>query len=642
MMRWVWLWLAAVLLMQDAALAQGLNTITATPTADGPVIDFADGDFILADGLDPPAVGWVRRATPNIYRMRETGWTTGDFHTLVGRFRFDRSALGAEPLAIYTVSTRNQFSVFVNGKEINRNFSTAGDQILSWYRPYLVPLPAGALKPGTNEIVIRAFSEESVGIGQVIVGPNPVMRDNYQTQFFWQITAPLTANFAMLVIGLLMLLLWLGRRQEIELLWLAVSTGLWFLRNSQYYLEEVPFDMVVFNSITVYATYFASVATAAFYFCFTKLPSRNRVIALLFLAGIPLSALHAANLASNLIFYIPTTMLIFGVALSGLIDLKRNRNIEHGVLGAILMIMPVASLYDMSVAGWHRGWNGNGFYLSVFGGFLYSLAFVISFGKRALDAFNALGQTNIVLEKRVAEARAELAASEAARQELVVAHALAGERGRLMQEMHDGIGSNLITALAVARQQKQPMSTIKTLRRALADLKITVDSLEPVEGDLVALIGNLRHRMAGDLHDAGVVCRWEVQPCGVLPWLDAANALHVLRIFQEAIGNVLTHSGASEMRIGCFEQTQAGVAGIAAYVADNGQGFDSGLIDSGAKGLASIRARAQSLHGALSIQSDADSGTVVTLWLPYWRTGAQLTAPLAEGSSEFTHGQSNV
>lgn len=632
MMRWACLWLVAVLLMQDVVLAQGLNTITTSKTADGPVIEFTDGDYILADGLAAPSVGWVRRATPNIYRIRETGWTTGDFHTLVGRFRFNRSSLGAEPLALYTVSTRNQFAVFVNGREINRNFSSAGDQILAWYRPYLVPLPAGALKPGLNEIVIRVVSQDAVGVGRIVVGPNTVVRDNYQTQFFWQITAPLAANFAMLVLGVLVFLLWLGRRQEIELMWLSLSTALWFLRNYQYFAEITPFHLATFNALTVYATYFASVATAAFYFCFTKLPGRNRIIAALFLLGVPLSALHATNLASNLVFYIPTTLLIFGVAMSGLIDLQRHRNIEHGVLGMILIFMPLASLYDVFMAGWHKGWNGNGFYLSVFGGLMYCLAFVMSFGKRALDAFKALAQTNVVLEQRVAEARDELAASEAARQQLVVAHAIAGERGRLMQEMHDGIGSNLITALAVARQQKQPMSTIKTLRRALADLKITVDSLEPVEGDLVALIGNLRHRMSGDLSDAGVTCRWEVMPCQPLPWLDAANALHVLRIFQEAIGNVLTHSGATEMRIGCFEQEQRGVAGIATYVADNGKGVDLDRVASGAKGLANIRARAHSLHGALSIQSDAASGTIVTLWLPYVRTGARSTTPLAAGS----------
>ncbi len=187
-----------------------------------------------------------------------------------------------------------------------------------------------------------------------------------------------------------------------------------------------------------------------------------------------------------------------------------------------------------------------------------------------------------------------------------------------MQEMHDGIGSNLITALAIARQQEQPDSTIKTLNRALSDLKITVDSLEPVEGDVVALIGNLRHRMASDLRDAGIHCKWEVGDCAPLHWLDATNALHVLRIFQEAIGNVLTHSGATEMRIGCHESERDGRAGIAVYVADNGAGFRTDEVARG-KGLSNIHARARSLHGELTCESTIGNGSTVTLWLPHMR-----------------------
>ena len=124
--------------------------------------------------------------------------------------------------------------------------------------------------------------------------------------------------------------------------------------------------------------------------------------------------------------------------------------------------------------------------------------------------------------------------------------------------------------------------------------------------------------MQGDLRDAGVVCRWEVDTCGPLEWLDAANALHVLRIFQEAIGNVLTHSGASEMRIGCREEMRDGEPGIAAYVADNGTGFDPAQERSG-KGLANMSARAAALHGLLGSTSDSVQGTIITLWLPYQR-----------------------
>lgn len=618
MIRIALLFVAAVLIGPGALGAQGLSGTLSTASKEGPVIEFTDAEFVLADGLVAPATGWQRAPNPRIIRMRDTNWQTGDFHVLAGRFQFERSALGPEPLALYTLNTRSQFSVFLNGQEVGRNFGRPTDKLLAWYRPYLIPLPGGLLREGVNRLEIRAVSQESVGIGRVMIGPNGTVSDLYRTRYFWQITAPLAANFAMLIMGALAFLFWLGRRQEIELAWLALSTLLWFLRNSQYFFESTPFDMAVFNTVSVYATYFASVATAAFYFHFIKLPHTETIIAALFVIGVPLSVAHTVYGASNLVFYIPTTILIFGVAALAVRDIRRNPTIEHGAICMAMLVAPVLSVYDVTLANGHRGWDGSGLYLAVFGGFVYSVAFLISFGKRALDAFGDLAAANATLEQRIAATRAELAASEAVRQELVVSKALALERERMMQEMHDGIGSNLITALAVARKQNQPATTIRTLNRALADLKLTVDSLEPVEGDLVALIGNLRHRMAGDLRDAGVVCRWEVEPCRPLAWLDATNALHVLRIFQEAIGNVLTHSGASEMRIGCQEQTRDGVAGIAAYVHDNGCGLASSE-DQHGKGLANIHARAHALLGTLECTTDADGGTRVTLWLPHER-----------------------
>jgi signal transduction histidine kinase len=207
------------------------------------------------------------------------------------------------------------------------------------------------------------------------------------------------------------------------------------------------------------------------------------------------------------------------------------------------------------------------------------------------------------------------------RRELLVDQALTSERARLMQEMHDGIGSNLTTALAVARQQDQSDTTIDVLKRALGDLKLTVDSLEPIEGDLVALIGNLRHRMARDLAEAGITCKWEVEDCRPLPWLDATNALHVLRIHNEAISNILAHSNATEMRIGCYESAHNGVEGICTFVADNGDGFDVDHVTTG-KGLNNINARAHSLHGTFFCRAQPGCGTTIRLWFPYVRSDA--------------------
>jgi signal transduction histidine kinase len=606
-----------LLLLPDHAFAQSPNGIKTSPSPQGPVIEFTDGEYILADGVQVPMSGWQKASNPRIFRLNAMGWRTGDYHVVTGRFRFDRSALTPGALALYTINTRSQFSVELNGQEVFRNYAKVDEARNAWYRPFLVPLPAALLKPGLNEVIVKASSQESVGIGRIKIGPHVAILDYYRSKLFWHITLPTVANAIMLLLGALSLLLWLGRRKEYELLWLGLSTTIWFIRNSQYFLEAAPFDLLTYNVMTVEATYFGAAATFAFYINFLKIPRCHLYIGGAFAAGFLISIAHVAFSMSNAILYIASSIISGCVAFIALRDLQRNRSADHVVLALAVLLMPIFSLYDFSIAR-GGGWNGHDFYLVVFSGLIYFTAFLIAFGIRSVRAFNDLGAANTTLEQRIAETRAELAASEIARQELVVGQALASERERLMQEMHDGIGSNLITALAVARKQQQPESTIKTLSRALADLKITVDSLEPVEGDLVALIANLRHRMAGDLRDAGIACKWDAQQCAPLPWLDSANALHVLRIFQEAIGNVLTHSGATEMRIGCAEAERNGIIGIAAYVADNGSGFDPAL-DVRGKGLANIRARAKSLHGDLWYKSQPGTGAVVTLWLPYTR-----------------------
>lgn len=608
----------ALFLLPQTISAQTISEVQAKQSDSGLILEFMSGEYILSDGVSAPRDGWTPGANPKIYRKADMGWRTGDYHTLVGRFRFKRAALDAAPVALYTVSTRNNFTVSVNGTQVFQNFAQISDEKSPWYRPFLIPVPSETLRKGINEVTIEARSKESVGIGRVMIGSHAALQEYHASKFFWQISAPKMANFAMVMLGLLVFLFWIGRRQETELLWLFVSTLLWFLRNHQYHAETVPFDIAIYTVIPVYATYFASAASAAFYLTFTKVANRHRIIAAMFLAGIPLILAQRLFSLSDFVIYIPTLVIVLGVAVLGFRNLKRHRDIEHGVLGFAMMTTPLVTLYDLYKAVQFGG-DGNATYLSVFGGLFYALAFVISFGKRALSAFTELGASNVVLEQRIADTRAELAVSESARQELMVAQAVAGERDRIMQEMHDGIGSNLTTALAIARRQKQPDTTIKTLSRALNDLKITVDSLEPVEGDLVALIGNLRHRMANDLHDAGIHCLWEVGECEPIAWLDAANALHVLRIFQEAIGNVLAHSSATQMRIGCAESEQDGIAGIAVYVSDNGRGFDSANAKQG-KGLASMAARARSLHGKFTSESATGAGSTVTLWLPLRRS----------------------
>jgi signal transduction histidine kinase len=105
--------------------------------------------------------------------------------------------------------------------------------------------------------------------------------------------------------------------------------------------------------------------------------------------------------------------------------------------------------------------------------------------------------------------------------------------------------------------------------------------------------------------------RWEVEEVNPLSWLDPTRTLHLLRILQEAIANVLRHAQASTLLI----RLQRGESGVLVEVRDNGRGFDT-RIDSGpGHGLRNLRQRAVQLGASLQISS-GPQGTSVTLLLP--------------------------
>jgi signal transduction histidine kinase len=127
---------------------------------------------------------------------------------------------------------------------------------------------------------------------------------------------------------------------------------------------------------------------------------------------------------------------------------------------------------------------------------------------------------------------------------------LSQERQRLMQDMHDGLGSSLVSALRVVEDGRlQDMQVAEVLKSCIDDLKLAIDSMEPVEADLLLLLATLRFRLGSRLESTGIILRWEISDVPALDWLDPRNALHILRILQEAFANILKHAQASEIRV---------------------------------------------------------------------------------------------
>lgn len=620
----------------------------AIPDKADPAITFRSADIALDNSATIPAKGWSHHALPSfdwLQQARTHGITPP---TIWVRVRFDKRVFGTTPIALNVQMIRTDFNLYVNGTELYRSRAGHSERGLFWNHPLFVPLPAAMLTPTVNEIAFRieSASPHLLGIGQILVGPDPDIRTHYNTQFFVTNIAPQIVTGYMVLLTVGALLFWVKRPDDTVLGWFALVGLVWTFRNLHYFLQAAPFDPALFWMLTTDALFVLMAVVSGFAVSYYDLrPARLLLGVIATLCVVEIAFRHI--LVHNGDSPLPSFLLAMPILLTMLILVARaclrNSNFQSWSMFTALCITVAFSLHDMVFS--FDIFRGAGIYLQPYGGLFFFSAFDAALTNRLQNALIDVEDTNLQLEARVATVTRDLVQIEAARAQLLVSHAVDGERERIMREIHDGIGSSLITALANARHRHDSPETIATLSRSLTDLRIGVDSLEPIGGDVVALLANLRHRMERELKGAGFTFIWNVEAAPPLAWLDPVGALHILRILQEAIGNALLHSDASQVEVRCGpgfspdsplsspvfrppapRARSEDVTGVIIEISDRGGGFDKNDISRG-KGLRNMAARAEAIGVSLTCVSKIGEGTTVSLWLPSVRMIAEVTVP---------------
>ncbi|HEY4142229.1 MAG TPA: cache domain-containing protein [Pseudolabrys sp.] len=200
------------------------------------------------------------------------------------------------------------------------------------------------------------------------------------------------------------------------------------------------------------------------------------------------------------------------------------------------------------------------------------------------------------------------------------------ERQKISADMHDSIGASLSTLLAHFSSETMNLADIKRrIGEILMELRLLVDSAEPVGGDLNLILGNVRHRMASAIELAGIEFRWRVQELPTVTALSSRDALSMKLILMEALSNVLHHSDARSVTLSAIYDEAA--SAIIITVADDGRGFDVNAKAGRGISNMNMRTRKLSTGGALAVEANPGKGTTVRIELrvpPANRTGATL------------------
>ena len=596
-------------------------------SAEATDIAFSRADMVFAEASRPPVQGWQNHAIPSRRLLALDPAPRRADDTIWLRLAFDDARFANRPIALFAEAIEQNYAVLLNGHEVYRSSAGPNERSFAWNGPLFVQLPAGLLVRGPNTVQLRVTTSrpQPLVVGELVIGTTDRMRARYDRANFLSLIAPQIITGYLLIMTIGICTLWIKRPRESLFGWLALVGVVWIFRNLHYFIQTPPFDPHQFWSLTTDSVFVLLAAAFAFAIRFFELARPQRLTGLVFgfcLAEILLRRLLVSLGHSELpVFLLLLPLIACFTALFARACIRGHVSGRWLVFGA-LGLANVFAFHD--VARSVDAWTGAGLSLHPYGGLLLFSAFDIVLTRRLQNALADVEDVNERLDARVVAVTEELQASEASRATLQVSMAVGQERDRIMQEIHDGIGSNLVTALALAQRQDAGGNAATVLRRSITDLKIAVDSLEPVEGDLILLLAGLRHRMEADLLAAGVATVWKVEPCPPLAWLNPVNALHILRIIQEAIGNVLLHAGAATITIVCRPQQAREVDGILVAVIDDGSGpFDRADTgpghqpDSGpGRGLRNMQARAEALGGSHVFEANDSGGSRSNLWIP--------------------------
>jgi signal transduction histidine kinase len=245
---------------------------------------------------------------------------------------------------------------------------------------------------------------------------------------------------------------------------------------------------------------------------------------------------------------------------------------------------------------------------------------------RFAAAMRRVEDFNFQLRARVDSASRRLSATLGREHSLALANAQISARLDLVRDLHDGFGGSLVSAIAALEHgpgRADPRAhTIKTLKALRDDLRLVINATtHATSGSLVEPMESLRHRWSDRLDAARIASHWQMDGLDRVQ-LPPGQSLDVLRFIQEALTNVLKHSGASRVYLDvCCSGTTLEVE-----ISDDGCGFDASLHFPGA-GLASLRSRARRLSARLSIDTAPGRGTRLRLDVPVVSAAVEQTTP---------------
>jgi signal transduction histidine kinase len=496
--------------------------------------------------------------------------------------------------------------------------------------PEIAMIPASLLHDGLNNLSIRLFVWGPLTgfLDRIYVGPDEMLRPSYEQRTLLFVTLPVVFAAWQAILAAILTIMWVMRRHEPAYGALAAAMAFGaaqaFLSPS---IGQPPFsrlNAMLLSSAPIEGGFVVSFAMLLFGWKW------QRYGALIFAPGLLLVGIclfgDPVLIRESFIFLgvpaIGLYLLLLALIVSQSV-LKRH-DVASLLLGCAVTIVLTCWIHDLlslfEITSDRRTFvtrlSYSAMLVAIGAGLTWRFA-------RALNQVDSFAGKMVTL---VREAEEKLKASFAREEERARAAALALERTRLMRDLHDGLGGQLVSIVALSERGNAGAPIGEAARAALKDLRVVIDAMDDIGGDLMLALGSWRERAVAQLRPHDIALDWRaLTPEGlpVHPELRPWHVIQIVRLLDEALTNAVKHADAR--RISVSIETLADASGFAVgriTVEDDGKGFvlapDCEAVAAGqnaARGLRNMRSRAARCGAQLTLTS-GEGGTRVRLTLP--------------------------
>ena len=620
-------WLSVLLF--TLAINTGLYFYSVPTTPQSASITLTEADFSVSTAQNSSATKPFKSVTlPHDWKVDQLAQTEGRYSlrfTAATEDNPNHSLPKNRAWGLYIPHLAQSVSVQLNGHFLS-NPSDSAVSPYFWNRPLLIPFDHQLLR-ADNQLIIELHGQQipyDNYLSRMYIAPISTLQPVWSNYHWFRVDSLELMNSVLLFIGGFMLVLWWFMQRQSVYAWSALAALSLVLYNLNFIVTDLPLPyprwLLLIFAACAWTVLFFILASSRFS-GFTR-PRFEWGIFLFSLLGLipllfsDLGELHQYGFS----IWVLTLILIGIVAYLQMyrfgIRNARTKEPFYVLFCATLMISFGVHDFLLLNAVIDRS-RPLLFSYGLFSLILAHSGFVLM---RFIRAMRETQRMNQIMEIKLKEQAEALQTNYQKLLTLEKDQLLAQERERIMEDMHDGVGGQLVATLAMLDGNLPQQQIRDQVEEGLTDLRLVINSFDDSATDLASLLGTFRHQITPSLQSKNIRLLWQPAMQLEFPPLLPSQSLNILRILQELVTNTLKHSGATELTFETYNADDAStdtspLQGVYIRLTDNGHGFSNTTSGLG-RGLGNMQKRAAMLGGKID-QTSSPQGCRATLFIPF-------------------------